>query len=195
MGCRNYFNCWQNNGRTILAHSRKGNNSPTHLPFVSFEDTKFGCKQQSKSSQVPFWTWEASVCNQTGCKSGCHLRLTATCHIVCSVGTPLPLTRETISICLPCLICLGLSWQRLHQNDAGNLKAPSLHLSLSFALSSFFFSPALPLFVLFRQKLGVANAFSLAHQKRKQKKKNWLICCCTTATRVGVNTTKEFNIL
>lgn len=195
MGCRNYFNCWQNNGRTILAHSRKGNNSPTHLPFISFEDTKFGCKEQSKSSQVPFWTWEASVCNQAGCKSGCHLRLTATCHIVCSVGTPLPLTRETISICLPCLICLGLSWQRLHQNDAGNLKAPSLHLSLSFALCSFFFFSSSSSLCFVQTEIGSCKRFFTGSPEKEAKKKNWLICCCTTATRVGVNTTKEFNIL
>lgn len=54
---------------------------------------------------------------------------------LCEVGASLPLTRETISICLPRLICLGLL---LHQKGAGNLKAPSLHLSLSFALILFF---------------------------------------------------------
>lgn len=47
--------------------------------------------------------------------------------------------------------------------------APSLSLSL-FCSQLLFFSQALPLSVLFRQKLGVANALSLAHQKRKRKK-------------------------
>lgn len=34
MGCWNSFNCWQNNGRIILAHTRIGNNSrnPTNPP-------------------------------------------------------------------------------------------------------------------------------------------------------------------
>lgn len=97
-----------------------------------------------------FW----SECKKAGCQIGCLLPVTARA----SSERPFPFTRETISSCPPCLICLGLSWQKLHKNDTGNLKAPSLHLSPSLLLSIIFFSQAFPLSILFRemlkQKLG-----------------------------------------
>lgn len=88
---------------------------------------------------------------------------------LCSIGASLPLTRETISICLPCLICLGLPQRRLHQKEAGNLKAPSLHLShhLSLFCSHPLFLNLFLCLLRSDKKFGVVNTLSLAHKKKK----------------------------
>ncbi len=63
-------------------------------------------------------------------------------------------------------------------------------LSLIFLLSSTF-SESLALSILYRQKLGVANTLSLAHQKWKRKTRQIEICCGISFTNVGVNTEKR----
>lgn len=129
VGCWNSFNCWKT--MVELSLFTPGKEITLHPPTCHLFHLK---TQFGRWQQVSFGIWEASVCNQAGWKGGGHLPLPNTCHIMCSIGTALPLTGETISVCPPCLICRGLSWQGLHQNDARNLKALPLCFSL-FALN------------------------------------------------------------
>lgn len=117
---------------------------------------------QKAPLQVLFSTGEASASNYAACENGSHLRLAVTCRICTASERLFPLTRGTTSICLPRLICHGLSAQRLHQKDAGNLKAPSL-LSISLSFAPIVSSCILPrsdfFVVVFQPKIGCCKHF------------------------------------
>lgn len=89
-------------------------------------------------------------------------------HHACHRNTSSPYKRDYFN--LPALF--DLPWPFMTEaasKRCHELKSP---ISLSLALSrNAFFScaQALPLSILFRQKLGVANILSPAHQERKQK--------------------------